>query len=126
MKRGDQQGRSEGAPVRLPTLLGLGLPIVLTFITVGLKLEYPPTLALVAAGYVAGGIVAARAAPRAPGRVLVALVGPVAALYALFALNAGSVALLGVPAAAAIGSATGMVLGRRRGHAGASPPPPAA
>lgn len=118
--------RSGSAPVRLPalvTLLGLGLPILLTLITVGLKLEYAPTLALVVAGYFGAGIAAGRAAPGIPRRAFIALAGPVAALYALFALNAGSVALLGVPAAAAIGSAAGMVIGRRRGHAGAAPPP---
>ncbi|HEU5050588.1 MAG TPA: hypothetical protein VFU00_09710 [Gemmatimonadales bacterium] len=117
--------RSGSAPVRLPglvTLLGLGLPILLTLITVGLQLEYPRTLALVAAGYFAAGIAAGRAAPGIPRRAFIALAGPVAALYALFALNAGSVALLGVPAAAAIGSAGGLVLGRRRRQAGAPPP----
>jgi hypothetical protein len=123
--------RSDRAAGRLPgivTLLGLGLPILLTLVTVGLRLEYPPTLAVVGAGYFAAGVVAARAAPGIAGRVLMALVGPVTALYALFALNAGSIALLGFPAAGAIGSVAGMMLGRGRGrgrHEAASPPPPA-
>lgn len=97
-----------------PTLwaIGFALPVAVTIGVVLLRLEYVPTLVVTGVAFVAAGVYAAR--QRWPGLrpVVLPLVIPVAAVYSLFALNAESWQLLGVPGVALLGCLLGWLVGR--------------
>jgi hypothetical protein len=93
--------------------IGFTLPVALTIGVVLLRLEYVPTLIVTASGYFAAGVYTARQRWTGPGPVVLPLVIPAAAVYSLFALNAESWQLLGVPGLALVGCFLGLVVGGR-------------
>lgn len=94
-------------------LLGWALPVAIVTLIALLQLEYRPTLLVAAVAFLAAGAFASRRGGR-PGAILLALVAPTAAIFALFAINARSWILLGVPAVALAGAVIGASLARRR------------
>lgn len=110
---------------RLPAaaiLFGVGLPLLLATAVVALRLEYLPTLVVAILAFLGVGAYLGLRTPRNPRQLIPSLVLPCAVLFAMFAWNAASWMLLGVPAVALVGSVAGVMLGSRHQRSrGASP-----
>ena len=101
---------------RLPAaaiLFGVGLPLLLATAVVALRLEYLPTLVVAVLAFLGVGAYLGLQTARDPLQLISSLVLPCALLFAMFAWNAASWMLLGVPAMALVGSVAGVMLGSR-------------
>lgn len=110
---------------RLPAaaiLIGVGLPLLLATAVVALRLEYLPTLVVAVLAFLGSGVHLGLQATGRSWETILALFAPCAILFAMFAWNAASWMLLGVPAMALVGSVAGVMLGSRHQRSrGASP-----
>lgn len=96
------------------TLIGAALPIILTVAIVVLRLEYLPTLVVAFLASFGSALYVGQRFGAHLASTVAALVIPATVLFSIFALNAASWPLLGVPTAMLGGSIPGVALGRRR------------
>jgi hypothetical protein len=94
-------------------LIGLATQAALVFIIVALRLEYLTSLLAALTAFFVCGIYMSRQEGHEVGLSTLAVSGPTAFVFGMFAWNAGSWLLLSIPLVAAMASVSGMVLGHR-------------